>query len=197
MRYVALGEVVELHRRLLQATGGAPGIRDFGALESAVAQPKATFGGSDLYPTLAEKAAAVSGVGSGPPFRRWQQARRACRHGDIPDTQRHRDRCLHRCPGAPDTRSRRRPARSQRAERLAPTPSQASRVILSVQRQVERFVRLHRRSAPTFSALRTIDNTSARLGKGAELPQLRNLSTRMKQWVHEIGVGAPPPSLGA
>jgi death on curing protein len=59
MRYVTLGEVVELHRRLLQATGGAAGIRDFGALESAVAQPKATFGGSDLYPTLAEKAAAL------------------------------------------------------------------------------------------------------------------------------------------
>jgi death-on-curing protein len=40
MRYVTLGEVVELHRRLLQATGGTSGIRDFGALESAVAQPK-------------------------------------------------------------------------------------------------------------------------------------------------------------
>jgi death-on-curing protein len=59
MRYLTLGEVVELHRRLLEATGGAAGIRDFGALESAVAQPKATFGGSDLYPTLAEKAAAL------------------------------------------------------------------------------------------------------------------------------------------
>jgi death-on-curing protein len=43
MRYVTLGEVVELHRRLLQMTGGTPGIRDLGALESAVAQPKATF----------------------------------------------------------------------------------------------------------------------------------------------------------
>ena len=59
MRYVTLGEVVELHRRLLQATGGASGIRDFGALESAVAQPKATFGDVDLYPTLVEKAAAL------------------------------------------------------------------------------------------------------------------------------------------
>jgi len=59
MRYVTLGEVVELHRRLLAATGGAPGMRDFAALESAVAQPKATFGGSDLYPTLGEKAAAL------------------------------------------------------------------------------------------------------------------------------------------
>src|SRR3989442_12071454 len=133
MRYVTLGEVAELHRRLLQATGGAPGIRDFGALESAVAQPKATFGGSDLYPTLPEKAAALClALVQGHP-RRWQQARRACRHGDIPGTQRHRDPCLHRRPGAPYTRSRQRPARSQRTDRLAPPPSQTSRVILSVQ----------------------------------------------------------------
>ena len=48
-----------MHRRLLQATGGAPGIRDLGALESAVAQPKVTFGGVDLYPALEEKAAAL------------------------------------------------------------------------------------------------------------------------------------------
>jgi death-on-curing protein len=54
-----LGEVVDLHRRLLQATGGTSRIRDFGALESAVAQPKATFGGVDLYPTLVEKAVAL------------------------------------------------------------------------------------------------------------------------------------------
>ena len=59
MRYLALGEVVELHRRLLEATGGASGIRDFGALESAIAQPKATFEGVDLYPRLVEKAAAL------------------------------------------------------------------------------------------------------------------------------------------
>jgi len=59
MRYLALGEVVDLHRRLLEATGGASGIRDFGALESAIAQPKATFEGVDLHPTLVEKAAAL------------------------------------------------------------------------------------------------------------------------------------------
>jgi len=59
MRYLTLGEVVELHRRLLQASGGASGVRDFGALASAIAQPKATFGDVDLYPTLAEKAAAL------------------------------------------------------------------------------------------------------------------------------------------
>jgi death-on-curing protein len=69
MRYLALPEVVELHRRLLEATGGATGIRDLGALESALAQPKMTLAGSDLYPTLAEKVAALcfSLVGN-PPF---------------------------------------------------------------------------------------------------------------------------------
>ena len=60
MRYLTLGEVVDLHRRLLQVTSGASGIRDFGALESAIAQPKATFGGVDLYPTIVEKAAALA-----------------------------------------------------------------------------------------------------------------------------------------
>ena len=58
-RYLTLAEVVDLHRRLLKAAGGAPGIRDLGALEAAIAQPKATFGGTDLYPTLVEKAAAL------------------------------------------------------------------------------------------------------------------------------------------
>jgi death-on-curing protein len=59
MRYLALAEVVDLHRRLLETTGGAAGIRDLGALESALAQPRMTLGDSDVYPTLAEKAAAL------------------------------------------------------------------------------------------------------------------------------------------
>lgn len=59
MRYLTLGEVVELHRRLLATTGGARGIRVLGSLESALAQPKATFDGADLHPTLADKAAAL------------------------------------------------------------------------------------------------------------------------------------------
>ena len=56
MRYLTLGEVIELHGRVLQVAGGAPGIRDLGGLDSALAQPRATFGGVDLYPTLADKA---------------------------------------------------------------------------------------------------------------------------------------------
>jgi death-on-curing protein len=59
MRYLTLGEVVELHRRILDQSGGAAGVRDLGLLESALAQPKATFGGNDLHPTLIDKAAAL------------------------------------------------------------------------------------------------------------------------------------------
>ena len=69
MRYLALGEVVELHRLVLQASGGATGIRDLGALESAVAQPRASFGGSDLHPTLIEKTGALGfALAQGHPF---------------------------------------------------------------------------------------------------------------------------------
>ena len=59
MRYLSLGEVVDLHQTLLAQTGGATGIRDLGMLESALAQPRATFGGTDLHPTLGAKAAAL------------------------------------------------------------------------------------------------------------------------------------------
>jgi death-on-curing protein len=59
MRYPTLSEVVELHRRIVRMSGGSPGIRDLGALESALAQPRATFELSDLYPTLVEKIAAL------------------------------------------------------------------------------------------------------------------------------------------
>ena len=56
MRYLTLLEVIFLHDRILAASGGAAGVRDLGALEAAIAQPKATFGGDDLYPTVIAKA---------------------------------------------------------------------------------------------------------------------------------------------
>ena len=59
MRLLTLGDVVELHRRLIEQSGGATGIRDLSLLESALAQPCATFDGVDLNATLIEKAAAL------------------------------------------------------------------------------------------------------------------------------------------
>lgn len=59
MRYLSLQEVVSLHSLVIAQSGGSSGLRDRGALESAVAQPEASFGGEDLYPDLPSKAAAL------------------------------------------------------------------------------------------------------------------------------------------
>ena len=59
MRYLTLAEVVDLHGLITRTTGGASGIRDLRALESAIAQPKATFDMNDLYPSLVDKAAVL------------------------------------------------------------------------------------------------------------------------------------------
>ncbi|MEP6591966.1 MAG: type II toxin-antitoxin system death-on-curing family toxin [Gemmatimonadota bacterium] len=58
-RYLALTEVLDLHRRVMEASGGATGLRDLGLLEAAIAQPRQSFAGSELYPTMSDKAAAI------------------------------------------------------------------------------------------------------------------------------------------
>jgi death-on-curing protein len=59
IRYLTVGEVIEIHRQVMRLSGGAPGVHSLGALESAIAQPRMTFDGHDLYLTLAEKAGAL------------------------------------------------------------------------------------------------------------------------------------------
>ena len=59
MRYLTIAEVLYLHRMVIAQSGGSSGIRDLGGLESAIAQPLATFAGSDLYSGVAEKATAL------------------------------------------------------------------------------------------------------------------------------------------
>ena len=69
MRYLTLAEVVNLHRLVINATGGADGIRDLGMLESALAQPRATFDMNELYPSLSDKAAILCfSIVQGHPF---------------------------------------------------------------------------------------------------------------------------------
>lgn len=60
MRYLTLGEITALHRAILDDSGGATGVRDLGAIESAIAQPRATFGGMDLHQSIPAKAAALA-----------------------------------------------------------------------------------------------------------------------------------------
>lgn len=52
-----IAEVVKLHSKLINKTGGSDGIRDMNMLESAVASVEARFGGYEKYPTIEEKAA--------------------------------------------------------------------------------------------------------------------------------------------
>lgn len=56
---MSLEEVLRIHEVLIHEFGGSLGIRDLGALESAIFRPHATFGGIDLYDTPAKKAAAI------------------------------------------------------------------------------------------------------------------------------------------
>lgn len=50
--------VLRIHERQIQKFGGTSGIRDQGLLESALAQPQATFGGQLLHTSIYEQAAA-------------------------------------------------------------------------------------------------------------------------------------------
>ena len=58
MRFLSLGEVLALHRRILAESGGRLGVRDLGAIASALSQPGVSVAGEDAYPTLVDKAAA-------------------------------------------------------------------------------------------------------------------------------------------
>lgn len=57
--YLSIEQIDELHADQLKHYGEGAGLRDRGALESAAARPAMTFGGEDLYPDLASKAAAL------------------------------------------------------------------------------------------------------------------------------------------
>jgi death-on-curing protein len=59
VRYLSLAEVLLLHRLVMEQGGQQPLLRDLGAVELAVAQPRQMFGGEDLYPSLVAKAAAL------------------------------------------------------------------------------------------------------------------------------------------
>jgi death-on-curing protein len=57
---LTLAEVIEVHTDQLQRHGGQEGLRDLGLLESALAQPEASFGGEWLHRDLYEMAAAYA-----------------------------------------------------------------------------------------------------------------------------------------
>ena len=56
--FVSTSMVLSIHARQIERFGGTSGVRDEGLLESALAQPQATFGGQFLHPKISEKVAA-------------------------------------------------------------------------------------------------------------------------------------------
>ncbi|MBD2165108.1 type II toxin-antitoxin system death-on-curing family toxin [Calothrix membranacea FACHB-236] len=57
-RFLSTSQVIKIHERQIEIFGGTTGIRDAGLLDSALAQPQATFGGELLHPTIYKQAAA-------------------------------------------------------------------------------------------------------------------------------------------
>ena len=56
--FLTLDEVLEIHEQQIERYGGSHGVRDAGALESAIAMPQASFDGEYLHPTIVTMAAA-------------------------------------------------------------------------------------------------------------------------------------------
>ncbi|HZH75622.1 MAG TPA: type II toxin-antitoxin system death-on-curing family toxin [Archangium sp.] len=56
--FLTLEDVLDIHTQQLARFGGGEGMRDLGLLESALAQPQATFGGEYVHQSLWEMAAA-------------------------------------------------------------------------------------------------------------------------------------------
>ena len=58
MLFLTVDDILESHQNQIQTYGGSQGIRDIGLLESAIAQPNASFGGQYLHADIFEMAAA-------------------------------------------------------------------------------------------------------------------------------------------
>jgi death-on-curing protein len=56
--FLTLDDILESHLNQIDTYGGSHGIRDIGLLESAIAQPEASFGGQYLHADIFEMAAA-------------------------------------------------------------------------------------------------------------------------------------------
>ena len=62
MIWLTADDVVKLHSKVIQSTGGLDGLRDRAGLEAALAAPLQTFGGEDLFPGDVDKIARLGFV---------------------------------------------------------------------------------------------------------------------------------------
>lgn len=57
MNVLTKRQIIMLHSQLIAETGGTDGIRDDGLLDSALAAPFQSFNGTEIYPSIEQKAA--------------------------------------------------------------------------------------------------------------------------------------------
>lgn len=69
MIIISKEQIIELHKQLINETGGSHGIRDEGLLDSACNAPFQQFDKQELYPTIQQKAARLAyGIIQNHPF---------------------------------------------------------------------------------------------------------------------------------
>lgn len=59
MIWITADDVIAIHARVIEKSGGLDGLRDRNILESAVSAPLQSFGGKELFPTDLEKIASI------------------------------------------------------------------------------------------------------------------------------------------
>ena len=60
MRRISVANIVLVHQKLIDQTGGRHGVRDINLVDSAVSRAFATFDGNDLYEMTDDKIAATT-----------------------------------------------------------------------------------------------------------------------------------------
>lgn len=58
MKYFEAEDILVIHARIIDKTGGSHAVRDVGIVSSAASRPRTSFGGKEFYVTIFEKAAA-------------------------------------------------------------------------------------------------------------------------------------------
>jgi len=58
IKYLSVKNVIELNKKIINRSGGLHGLRDMNLLESAVLAPQVVLYGTEMYPSIHEKAGA-------------------------------------------------------------------------------------------------------------------------------------------
>lgn len=69
MNWISSFELLVIHEKVIEETGGNKGVLNFGNLKASVSRPFAAFGDQELYPDLTAKVAAqIHAISSYHPF---------------------------------------------------------------------------------------------------------------------------------